>query len=127
MVEQKVVGIKLDSQIGEELTEASKSAQARDLFYKGYIPESLDMLRNEISQLESSLGVAGAETEGKTSAEIVPLRILLVKLLLKTGMLSEGREILSNKILAQAELPILLKAKALYISGKLGFYENAYA
>lgn len=100
MVEQKVVSIKSASQIGEELTEASKSAQARDLFYKGYIPESLDMLRNQISQLESSLGVAGAETEGKTSAEIVPLRILLVKLLLKTGMLSEGRDILSNKILA---------------------------
>ena len=127
MVEQKVVSIKLTDQIGEELSEASKSAKARDLFYKGYIPESLDMLRNEISQLESSLGVAGAETEGKTSAEIVPLRILLVKLLLKTGMLSEGRDILSNKVLAQAELPILLKAKALYISGKLGFYENAYA
>ena len=114
---------------GEELTQAetSKAQQARDLFDRGFIPESLEMLKAEIASLERSQSVAGAENEGKNSALIVPLRLLLVKLLLKTGFLADARSILAVKVLNQAELPIMLKAQGYYLSGKLGFYENAYA
>lgn len=30
-------------------------------------------------------------------------------------------------MLSQTDLPVLVEAKALYVSGKLGFFENAYA
>jgi len=55
------------------------------------------------------------------------MRLNFAKLLTKAGLLKQAREQIDEKILTEVDLPELIEAKALYLSGKLCFFENAYS
>ena len=73
------------------------------------------------------MAAGNTEELGQNREELMLLRLNYAKLLTKAGLLTKAREQIDDKVLSEAELPELIKAKALYISGKLGFFENSYA
>ena len=97
------------------------------MFNKGFVKEAFQFFEYKISGLVGE--VQDTEEEGcqaERRLELIKLRLVYAKLMLKAGLLIESREQIDQKVLTMEDLPLLLKAKAYYISGKLCFFENSY-
>lgn len=101
--------------------------QGRAMFDKGLVKPAFQFFELKIEDLVKQ--VSDTEQEGcraNCHLELIKLRLIYAKLLIKAGLLLDARVQLDVNVLSKVDLPVLLKAKALYISGKLCFFENSY-